>query len=242
MKGRIRAMVGTGIAADAREAASALRWWLEMGVDVAIQEDARNWLADDKAAPALLAPEKPAAPAELPDTLEAFHHWLSNDASAPLFAPRSKAVMPHGDSEPEIMILAEPPRREDIASGTPLSGEAKNLLQAMLRAIGMAGQAYVANLACFLAPVSRMSPQQVAQCAEAARRHVALVKPKRLLLLGDAPCVALLDKTVADARGHTHRIEGVPAVATFHPRQLIIRTGDKGRAWQDLLLLTKDSQ
>jgi DNA polymerase len=64
--------------------------------------------------------------------------------------------------------------------------------------------------------------------------------PKRLLLLGDGPCVALLGKRLTEARGHVHKIEGVRSVATFHPRQLIQNSANKAYAWKDLLLLMED--
>jgi DNA polymerase len=76
--------------------------------------------------------------------------------------------------------------------------------------------------------------------AEIARKHIRLARPKRLLLFGDGPCQALLGKRLVDARGHVHKIEGVRAVATFHPRHLIKRPLDKSLAWQDLLLLMED--
>ena len=67
-----------------------------------------------------------------------------------------------------------------------------------------------------------------------------MAKPKRLLLLGDGPSQALLGKPLAQARGHVHKIEGVRAVATFHPRQLIQNSANKSYAWKDLLLLMED--
>ena len=67
-----------------------------------------------------------------------------------------------------------------------------------------------------------------------------LAKPKRLLLLGDVPSRALLGKPLAAARGHVHKVEGIRAVVTFHPRQLINRPSDKALAWRDLLLLMED--
>ena len=42
------------------------------------------------------------------------------------------------------------------------------------------------------------------------------------------------------ARGHVHKIEGVRAVATFHPRFLLDRPSNKALAWRDLLLLMED--
>jgi DNA polymerase len=113
-------------------------------------------------------------------------------------------------------------------------------MERMLAAIGMSGQAYSANLACFHSPGARLSPKQLEDCAAAARQHIALAKPKRLLLLGDTPSRALLGKPLLQARGHIHRVEGVRTVATFHPRQLLKRTSDKALAWKDLLLLTEE--
>jgi DNA polymerase len=85
-----------------------------------------------------------------------------------------------------------------------------------------------------------MSPADRDACAEIARRHIALAKPKRLLLLGDGPSQALLGKPLPLARGHVHKVEGVRTVVTFHPRHLVKRPLDKSQAWKDLLLLTED--
>jgi uracil-DNA glycosylase len=86
-----------------------------------------------------------------------------------------------------------------------------------------------------------MSEAEREACAEIARRHIALAKPERLILLGDGPCVALLGKRLVEARGHIHKVEGVRTVATFHPRHLINRPLDKSLAWKDLLLLMEDA-
>ena len=229
-------MGGLVIAMDEREAASALRWWLEAGVDAAIQEHPRNWL--ERAPSVAPVEEKPAV--ELPDSLDAFQQWLSTGPDAPLASVRSKPVLPQGAEGAEVMILSEPPGRQELADGSPVGGAAAELLERMLAAIGMAGQAYLANLACFHS-TGRLSPQQLEQCATAARKHVALARPRRLLLLGDLPARALLGKPLIEARGHVHKIEGVRTIATIHPRQLLDRASDKALAWKDLLLLIEEA-
>ena len=234
----VAVMGGSGIAIDTREAASALRWWLEMGVDVATQEEPRNWF-ERSAAPPGPAPDVSPASETLPDTLQAFREWISSPA-APLASGRSRPVLPQGVEGAEVMLLSEPPSREELADGRPIGGEAAQLMERMLAAIGMSGQAYSANLACFHSSGARLSPKQVEECAAAARLHVALAKPKRLLLLGDASSRTLLGKPLLQARGHVHMVEGVRTIATFHPRQLLKRPSDKALAWKDLLLLTED--
>ena len=122
-------------------------------------------------------------------------------------------------------------------------GDAWKLAERMLAAIKIPPEAaYVASISCFHAPGSRLGAQEMEACAAIARRHVALARPKRLLLLGDGPALALLGKRVAEARGHVHRIEGVRTIATFHPRYLLNTQSAKALAWQDLLLLMEEDQ
>ena len=230
-------MGGVGIA-DRSEAASALRWWLEMGVDVATQEDPRNWF--ERAGANSTAPaDAPAEAPPVPATLDDFRQWLASEA-APLASARSRFVLPRGAQGAEVMLLSDPPSREELADDQPIGGEAAVLMERMLAAIGMSGQAYSANLACFHSPGPRLTPKQIEDCGAAARQHVALARPKRLLLLGDTPSRAVLGKPLLNARGHVHTVEGVRTVATFHPRQLLRRPSDKALAWKDLLLLTED--
>jgi uracil-DNA glycosylase family 4 len=229
-------MGGSGIAADMRDTESALRWWLEAGVDVAVQEEPRDWLSPSPVLPAVDVPETAAPPP--PATLEEFRQWLTG-RDAPL-ASGSKPVLPQGARGAEVMLLAEPPTRDELGSGTPIGGEAAELMKRMLAAIGLQDSAYSANLACFHSPSARLSASELEKCAAAALRHVALAAPKRLLLLGDAPCRAVLGKALLEARGHVHKVEGVRTIATFHPRQLLKRPSDKALAWKDLLLLMEE--
>jgi DNA polymerase len=139
------------------------------------------------------------------------------------------------------MLLAETPAGEDAAAGRPIAGDAWLLMERMLAAIGLAGeQAYSASLSCFHAPGARLGERELTACATIARRHVALAAPKRLLLLGDAPARAMLGKSLAEARGHVHKVEGVRTIVTFHPRFLLKQPSNKALAWRDLLLLMEE--
>jgi uracil-DNA glycosylase family 4 len=224
------------------EARSALAWWLEAGVDVAVQEQPRDWL---KPAPPRTA--VPTAPPETnlvqpsQETLGELQQWLASSVTLPLAATAAKRVLPHGPEEPAIMLLSDAPTLEDAAAGQPIGGAAWELARRMLAAIGLkAEDAYSASLSCFSAPGFRMSEKDRAECAEIARQHIRLAKPGRLLLLGDGPCMALLGKRLPQARGHAHKIEGVRSVATFHPRNLVNQPSNKSLAWKDLLLLMED--
>lgn len=247
------------------EAASLLGWWLDAGVDVGIAESPRNWLekkesaasfesaapaggaegatSEASSAPQSLAPT-PATPREsIPATLDAYHAWLAESAELPLFRAGAARALPHGPAEAEIMLLTGIPAAEDAAEGKPIGGEALILTHRMLAAIGFTeAQAYVAALTCFAGAGSRLSQSEAETCREQLLHQIGLVAPKRLLLLGDEPAKLLLGQRLTQARGKVHRVGGISAVVTFHPRHLLGRSADKALAWRDLLLLMGETR
>lgn len=231
------------IASDVGRAAadSLIGWWLEAVVDVAVGEAPRDWLRRNSA-PAADIPPMANVTEPKPETLAALQDWLASSIQLPLASATARRIMPHGPEEPAIMLLSDAPALEDLASSQPIGGDAWQLTVKMLAAIGVGAEdAYSASLSCIHSPGTRMSEKDRAECAEIARQHIALAKPKRLILLGDGPCKALLGEPLTRARGRVHRIEGVRTIATFHPRWLLQRPSDKALAWRDLLLLMSES-
>jgi DNA polymerase len=236
---------GEGNSIGVAEARSALAWWLDAGVDIAIQEEPRNWLKPPaRLVPAQAAPEPPAPRNIAPvnhETLVELQQWLASSVDLPLASATARLILPHGPEQAAVMLLSDAPSLEDYTAGQPIGGEAWTLTTRMLAAIGIAAdQAYSASLSCFHDPGTRPSKSERDACAEIARRHIHLVKPGRLLLFGDGPAQALLGKPLPQARGHVHKVEGVRTIATFHPRQLIHQPSNKALAWKDLLLLMED--
>lgn len=223
---------------SSRELADLLEWWVEAGVDVAVAEEPRDWLKP-ASGPAAVAVTNVAEPSH--ETLAQLRDWLAGSVQLPLASATARRILPHGPEDAAVMLLSDSPALEDFASGQPIGGEAWTLAGKMLAAIGIdADDAYSASLSCIHAPGARMTEADRAACAEIARKHIALARPRRLLLLGDGPCRALLGQPLVGARGHVHKIEGVRTVATFHPRWLLQRPSDKSKAWADLLLLMED--
>jgi uracil-DNA glycosylase family 4 len=219
------------------EARSALAWWLEAGVDCAIQEEARDWLKP-RPARTLDIDNVPAPSPPTHQTLDQFHQWLATSDHLPMADRATRRVLPQGKEQAQVMLLVDAP---EAANGAPISGQTWELSRRMLAAIKIPeSQAYIASLSCFHAPGARMTQSERDACAEIARPHIALAKPNRLILLGDGPSLALLGKRVIEARGHVHHVEGVRTVATFAPAHLIKQPSNKRLAWQDLLLLMED--
>jgi DNA polymerase len=241
MAGKEESVGGVAESSGVAELRSALSWWLDAGVDVAIQEEPRDWLSAIK--PRASAAAGPAANVIAPshETLAEMQQWLASSAQLPLASATARRILPHGPEQSAVMLLCDAPTLEDLAAGQPIGGEAWQLTLRMLAAIGIKPEdSYVASLSCFHSPGTRMSKAEREACADIARRHIQLAAPRRLLLLGEGPAQALLGKPLPQARGHVHKVEGIRTVATFHPRALINQPSNKSLAWKDLLLLTED--
>ena len=224
---------------------SLINWWMEAGVDGAVGEAPRDWLRQNRPTTTTAARAIPVSNVTepTPETLSGLRDWLASSAQLPLASATARRIMPHGPENASIMLLSDTPALEDFASGQPIGGEAWNLALKMLAAVGISvEQAYSASLSCIHAPGARMTEKDRVECADIAIRHIRLVGPKRLLMFGDGPCRALLGEPLMRARNRVHRIEGVPTIATFHPRWLLQRPSDKALAWRDLLMLMSEGE
>ncbi|TGX56141.1 uracil-DNA glycosylase [Sphingomonas gei] len=225
-------------------AASALEWWHDAGVDMLVEDEARDWLA--RIPPPVQPVASEAAVAEpiveaLPDTLEAFVAWRRGDA-APEAEWHMPRLAPTGPADAEWVLVTDVPEAED--SELLLSGPAGRLLDRMLAAVGQSREsAYVLPLAWARPVTGRIAADDEARLLELARHHLSLLKPKRLFLLGQSASRVL---TGTNGESLTNPIELVNhfgaktfVVASYHPRFLLERPAFKGEAWKHLLLLSR---
>lgn len=174
--------------------------------------------------------------AELKAALEAFNGCnLKNSARSTVFASGNPAA--------GIMIIGPMPNAEDDRDGLPFSGRAGQLLDRMLQAIGLSRDGVLlTNIIPWRPPGNRMPSQaELEICRPFIERQVALTQPRMLLLLGNFPARFFLGEggTIHTMRGEwrTANMAGSesPALATFHPQELLAAPGNKALAWQDLL-------
>ena len=120
------------------EARNALAWWLEAGVDVAVQEEPRDWLNRTPLKPQAAEPAPPPNVVEPShETLPALQEWLASSAQLPLASATARRILPHGPENAAVMLLSDAPSLEDFAAGQPIGGEAWELAKRMLAAIGI---------------------------------------------------------------------------------------------------------
>src|SRR5262249_44736974 len=101
------------------EIRNALAWWLEAGVDVAVQEEPRDWLKPAAPQPRS-QPAQQTEPANIArpthDTLAELQDWLASSAQLPLASTTARRIMPHGPEQAAIMLLSDAPTLEDFAA------------------------------------------------------------------------------------------------------------------------------
>lgn len=228
------------------EAASTLEWWRDAGVDMLVEEDARDWTARDVAPavasnalqPVALAEPEPETP--LPATLEAFIDWRFG-SGAPELGWVEPIVMPTGSPAAPLMVVTDFPESEGEAPSL-LAGPAGRLFDRMLAAIGLdRDSVYFAPL-CAARPITGSVPREVEErLGVLIRHHIALTEPKKLLLLGQTVSRAVLGADSGLQRGRLQPVNQENGqslmVATFHPRFLLTRPAAKADAWKDLQLL-----
>lgn len=157
-----------------------------------------------------------------------------------LVANRSQTVFGVGNRQADWMIVGEAPGGEEDRQGEPFVGPAGQLLNAMLRAIGLArAQVYIANVLKCRPPGNRdPRPEEAQNCRPFLHRQIELVSPKLILVVGRIAAHNLLqtDTPLGKLRGRVHRHEatGVPVVVTYHPAYLLRNPADKAKVWEDL--------
>jgi uracil-DNA glycosylase family 4 len=203
---------------DAQALAWLLRWYAEMGVDVAVDADPHDRFAESVAADkpgrpaasplpkaAAKAPPVFAKPAgDLPAnepadgvtarTLEELRAELLAFEGCGLKATATQLVFADGNPNADIMIVGEAPGADEDRQGRPFVGRAGQLLDKMLAAIGLDRRhVYIANVVPWRPPGNRTpTPIETSICLPFTRRQIELVHPKILVCLGAAATQTLL--------------------------------------------------
>jgi DNA polymerase len=158
-----------------------------------------------------------------------------------LHQTRTQTVFGVGNPGARWMFIGEAPGQEEDRQGEPFVGRAGQLLNAMIRALGMQREdVFIANILKCRPPGNRdPKPAEAASCRRFLERQVELVAPTLVIAVGRIAAQDLLatETPIAKLRGKVHSFgaRGWPLVVTYHPAYLLRSPGEKRKAWQDLL-------
>lgn len=252
-------------ATDTYAALAALDWQVELGAIDAIGDTPVNRYdlpteAPAKATSARPTPQAapPAKPAEIDPVaiarrmaqgaadLEHLRAALAAYEHCELRRGARNLVFADGNPAARVMIIGEAPGRDEDREGKPFVGRAGQLLDRMLAAIGLdrhaddaAKAVYITNVLPWRPPQNRdPKPEEIAMMLPFVQRHVDLVQPDIVVLMGNSSCQAGLGKRgITRLRGQWHEAYGRPALPMLHPAYLLRQPQAKREAWADLLTL-----
>ncbi len=156
-------------------------------------------------------------------------------------------VFSDGNPAARIMLVGEAPGAEEDRAGLPFVGASGQLLDRMLGSIGLdRTKVLITNILPWRPPGNRTpSEAEIAVCLPFVLRHIALVAPEVVLLLGATAVRAITGSTqgIRRLRGQWQSLaipgldRPVRALPTYHPAYLLRTPLAKREAWIDLLEL-----
>jgi uracil-DNA glycosylase len=252
--------------------AALLDWYAEAGVDLAVDEMPHDRFAEGAAemaqpsraerpretravaAPALLSAAAPppdvaamqarqmAASAATLDDLRALMEGFDGCG---LKRTASRLVFADGNPEARVMLVGEAPGAEEDREGVPFIGRSGQLLDRMLRAIGLdRSMVYIANTVPWRPPGNRTpTPQETAICLPFIRRQIELSKAEFMVCCGGPAAQTMMERKdgILKLRGTWQPVRAgareLQALATLHPAYLLRQPAQKRHAWRDLRAL-----
>lgn len=176
-------------------------------------------------------------------SLKRLHQVVLNFSGCALKRTAKNTVFSDGNPNSEIMLLGEAPGEEEDKQGVPFLGEAGLLLDKMLNAIGQNRKnTYLSNVIFWRPPGNRKpTEEEVSICLPFVQKHIELIKPKILVLVGAIAAKAIygIENGITQVRGNwkTIRLDSgleVKSIAIFHPAFLMRQPARKKEAWEDL--------
>jgi uracil-DNA glycosylase len=168
---------------------------------------------------------------------------------------RKQIVFGVGNPRAELMFVGEGPGADEDAQGEPFVGRAGQLLNNMIKAMGIRREdVYIANIVKCRPPGNRTPERDECDtCSPFLMRQISVIQPKVVVALGAVAAKNLLainapmselrgrfyDFMPAGARSADPSWQGAKLAVTYHPAFLLRDPRQKGEAWKDLQMVMK---
>ena len=196
--------------------------------------------------PVSISPEDIAAAENLAaacDSLDALRPAVETFEGCPLKQAARSTVFSDGNSAAKLMLIGEAPGRDEDRDGKPFVGVSGQLLDHMMQYIGFTRETmYITNIVPWRPPGNRTpKPEETAICLPFVKRHIQLVNPDLILMIGGTSAKELLQTNdgISKLRGNWQAVDihgaQYKALPLFHPAYLLRNPARKAETWQDLL-------
>ena len=174
--------------------------------------------------------------------LEILKKNIENIKNCELKKNATQIVFADGNPDANLMIIGEGPGANEDLEGCPFVGRAGQLLDKMLKAINLdRKEVYITNVVNFRPPANRKpTPEEISRYLPFLKKHVEIISPKIILLLGSTAMTALLNPTevISKVRGKWFKYnQSVDLLVSYHPAFLMRQPDQKKMAWIDLKMI-----
>ena len=177
--------------------------------------------------------------------LEKLKKSISNIKNCELKKNATKIVFADGNPKAKIMLIGEGPGSNEDLEGLPFVGRAGALLDKMLASIDLNRKnVYITNVVNYRPPENRRpTEEEITKYLPYLKKHIEIINPKILVLLGSTALNALVGNEVVISKARGQWIEKqfgeckTFVIITFHPAFLMRRPAQKKMAWIDLKMI-----
>jgi DNA polymerase len=180
-------------------------------------------------------------------TLEELEKAVRDFDGCSLKKMATNTVFADGSADSKIMIIGEAPGNHEDLQGIPFCGDSGKLLNSMFETINLKREdIYITNTLFWRPPGNRRpTNDELAMCKPFVEKHIALMKPKLIVLMGATAMKDMLDVAdpISKARGrffdyqNQYLEDPIKTIVFFHPSYLMRQSSKKRDAWKDLLMI-----
>ena len=177
--------------------------------------------------------------------LDKLKKTIQNIKNCNLKANAKNMVFSDGNPKSKIMVIGEAPGANEDEEGLPFVGKAGALLDKMLDAINLdRKKVYISNIINYRPPDNRRpTDEEIKRYLPFISKHIEIINPKILVLLGSTAMNALIGNEVVISKMRGKWIEKkfgnckTSVIITFHPAFLMRQPAQKKMAWIDLKMI-----
>ena len=184
-------------------------------------------------------------PEDKSKSLEFLKKSIMNLKKCDLKKNAKNIVFSDGNPKSKIMLIGEAPGANEDDEGLPFVGRAGMLLDKMLAAINLdRRKVYISNIINYRPPENRRpTDEEIKRYLPFITKHIEIINPKILVLLGSTAMNALIGNDVVISKMRGKWIEKefgnckTSVIITFHPAFLMRQPAQKKMSWIDLKMI-----
>jgi uracil-DNA glycosylase family 4 len=229
-----------------------LKWYKEMGVDTFYDDSPVNRAAvanQTKSTPTTLSlvsnsassreiADKAETLADLEQAVRKFDHCTIKKTAI-------NTVFADGKAGAKIMFIGEAPGANEDKEGIPFCGQSGKLLNNILLSISLKREdVYITNTVFWRPPGNRRpTTDEIEMCRPFVEKHVALLNPQVIILVGSTAVESLLGSKVSMHQlrdefyeyNNIYLKQSIKTAVIFHPSYLLRQPSKKKLMWYDML-------